>query len=67
MLYMKGRGKRINADQQNKEVGMSPRMYQGQVNAPEFPDGLEWMNTDRPLTMTDLRGKVVVLDFWTYC
>lgn len=49
------------------EVGMSPRMYAGQVNAPEFPAGLEWMNTERPLTMTDLRGKVVVLDFWTYC
>ena len=40
---------------------MSPRMYAGQVNAPEFPAGLEWMNTDKPLTMTDLRGKVVVL------
>lgn len=46
---------------------MSPRMYAGQENAPEFPAGLEWMNTERPLTMTDLRGKVVVLDFWTYC
>ena len=46
---------------------MSPRMYAGQVNAPDFPVGLEWMNIDKPLSMADLRGKVVVLDFWTYC
>jgi sugar lactone lactonase YvrE len=37
------------------------------VNAPEFPEGLEWLNTSRPLTIRELRGKVVLLDFWTYC
>ncbi len=37
------------------------------VRAPEFPLGLEWLNTDRPLTLKELRGKVVLLDFWTYC
>jgi thiol-disulfide isomerase/thioredoxin len=39
----------------------------GTVNAPEFPAGLEWLNTERPLTMRELRGKIVLLDFWTYC
>ena len=39
--------------------------YAGTVQAPELPP-LEWVNTDRPLRMADLRGKVVVLDFWTY-
>lgn len=34
--------------------------------APEFPAGLDWINTDRPLTLAELRGKIVVLDFWTY-
>lgn len=42
-------------------------VYAGKVNAPEFPAGLEWLNTGRPLTMRELRGKVVLLDFWTYC
>ena len=41
--------------------------YAGKVNAPDFPEGLEWLNTGRPLSLRDLRGKVVLLDFWTYC
>ncbi|MBS1677826.1 MAG: cytochrome c biogenesis protein DipZ [Actinobacteria bacterium] len=36
--------------------------------APEFTDTEKWFNTpgDRPLTMKGLRGKVVLIDFWTY-
>jgi thiol-disulfide isomerase/thioredoxin len=33
--------------------------------APEFSHLRGWLNTS-PLTMTGLRGKVVLLDFWTY-
>lgn len=40
--------------------------YEGRINAPAFPEDLEWLNTPRPLTLDDLRGKVVVLEFWTY-
>jgi hypothetical protein len=37
------------------------------VRAPEFPEGLDWIGTDgRALTLADLRGKVAILDFWTY-
>lgn len=35
--------------------------------APEFALGLPWLNTPKSLTLTELRGKVVLLDFWTYC
>ncbi len=34
-------------------------------NAPEFIASGEWLNT-KPLTMNELRGKVVLVDFWTY-
>lgn len=36
-------------------------------DAPEFPAGVQWLNTDRPLSLRELRGKFVLLDFWTYC
>src|SRR6266481_5828030 len=41
--------------------------YEGKVNAPEFPEGMEWLNTERPLSIRQLKGKIVLLDFWTYC
>jgi thiol-disulfide isomerase/thioredoxin len=36
--------------------------------APEFADTQQWFNTpgDRPLTLRGLRGRVVLVDFWTY-
>jgi thiol-disulfide isomerase/thioredoxin len=49
-----------------KEQAQMPE-YEGKVNAPDFPAEIEWLNTDRPLSLRELRGKVVVLDFWTYC
>ena len=39
----------------------------GPIHAPEFPEGLEWLNTDTPIRLSDLKGKLVLLDFWTFC
>jgi hypothetical protein len=39
----------------------------GAFPAPDFPAGLDWINTGgRALAWADLRGKLVLLDFWTY-
>lgn len=36
--------------------------------APELEPNLGWLNSDRPLLFADdLKGHVVLLDFWTYC
>lgn len=39
---------------------------QGRVRAPELAGGRGWLNTDRALSLQALRGKIVLLDFWTY-
>ena len=35
--------------------------------APDLEGGVEWLNVAGPITLKDLRGKVVILDFWTFC
>jgi len=38
-----------------------------ELQVPDFPAGKEWFNSP-PLSMKrELAGKIVVLDFWTYC
>lgn len=39
---------------------------QGPVRAPELSGATNWLNVAEPLTLASLRGKVVLLDFWTY-
>jgi DNA-binding beta-propeller fold protein YncE len=36
------------------------------IHAPELRGAAAWLNTRGPLSLRDLRGKIVLLDFWTY-
>ena len=40
--------------------------YVGEIVAPAFPAEVDWINTENPLTIDGLRGKIIILDFWTY-
>jgi DNA-binding beta-propeller fold protein YncE len=45
--------------------GATARSWAGKTPAPAFPTGLTWFNVQHPLTLDELQGKAVLLDFWT--
>lgn len=66
----------INLSSETRNNGLRP-MYQQHIEAienqvsyitvPEFGKDWEWFNS-QPLSLEkELKGKIIVLDFWTYC
>ena len=43
-----------------------PTQERPRIRAPELTGHRGWLNTDKPLSLAGLKGKVVLLDFWTY-
>ncbi len=59
-----------NLEKNVTTVGVDPRVYpdsNAYPSAPDFTGGGTWLNSPNPLSLkTNLKGKVVLVDFWTY-
>jgi len=51
----------ITMDQIEEKIRKTDR-----PEAPDFDGALAWINAEKPLTIADLKGKIVLLDFWTF-
>lgn len=56
------------ADDAKQEASPPPENpFPGRFPAPSLDGGTEWLNCSGPISLQDVRGKIVLLDFWTYC
>ncbi len=54
-------------DAAGDEEAPAENPFQRRIPCPDLTGGIDWINTAGPLELKDLRGKFVILDFWTYC
>lgn len=61
-----GIGPRVSTAPENRQVAQTPTVESPVLGqAPELV-GDTWLNTDAPLTLASLKGKVVLLEMWTF-
>jgi DNA-binding beta-propeller fold protein YncE len=56
-----------NASQVRAEPAVENPFPGRKLKAPPLDGGLGWLNAAGPIELTRLRGKIVLLDFWTFC
>ncbi|QEH37247.1 Thiol-disulfide oxidoreductase YkuV [Aquisphaera giovannonii] len=59
-------GPRRPAEGPGRPPGATRLVSLHQDEAPSLEGGVGWINSG-PIRLSDLKGKVVLLDFWTYC
>jgi sugar lactone lactonase YvrE/thiol-disulfide isomerase/thioredoxin len=52
-------------DQERRPLS-DTEQQQGPIAAPALDGAVDWLNVAAPITIAQLRGKIVILDFWTY-
>lgn len=69
LLYAKNMKNNVSQTNQNTTLVAAKAEVQGVFNsnmqAPELTGITAWLNPDKPFTLKSLRGKVVLIDFWT--
>jgi len=48
------------------QSGTSSDLLNANLPAPDFVGINKWLNPEKAISITDLKGKVVLVDFWTY-
>ena len=68
VVAMNEMGGGVAPDRSANPIPVQLTSYQPQEGAKLTLDGATgWINADGPIHLDQLRGKIVLLDFWTYC
>jgi sugar lactone lactonase YvrE len=63
----KAQAAKADKEPDEQEAPLAGNPFPRRFKAPELDGGSDWLNTAGEITLKDLRGKVVLLDFWTFC
>ena len=66
LMLMAVHASACSSDQEQNDHDENTALQEIRQPAVEFYPDLPWVNVSRPIVLDDLRGKVVILDFWTY-